>query len=168
MCYWYFFHLSSFLMKIHSKLNKLRIKKIDCYIVSDLRFLLEIQAILQETSLFLSAQMAVLSSFFSNVLYLGCTYKFDPNLFSYLLCKNLVDSITLRKTIKKSARGLSDYSHLNWRHTTNKTVIEVSDQSALIYNNALGRESYDLENEIVIRRKIKIEICREILYGYNV
>ena len=50
-------------MKIHSKLNNFRIKKLDCYIVSDLRFLLEIQAVLPETSPFLSAQMAVLSSF---------------------------------------------------------------------------------------------------------
>ena len=49
---------------MHSKLNKFSIKKLDCYIVSDLRFLLEIQDILPETSPFLSAQMVVLSSFF--------------------------------------------------------------------------------------------------------
>jgi hypothetical protein len=54
-------------MKIHSKLNKFRIKKLDWYIVSDLRVLLEIQAILPETSPFLSAQMAVLEQLFSNV-----------------------------------------------------------------------------------------------------
>ena len=54
-----------FWMKIHSKLNRFRINKIlDCYIVSDLRFLLEIQGILPETNPYLSAQMAVLSSFF--------------------------------------------------------------------------------------------------------
>ena len=61
-----------FWMKIHSKLKKFRIKKkLDCYIVSDLRFLLEIQAILPETSPFLSAQMAVLSSFFQMFIVLG-------------------------------------------------------------------------------------------------
>jgi hypothetical protein len=53
----YFFHFSSFL-------NKFKIKKLDCYIVSDLRFLLEIQAILPETSPFLSAQIALVSTFF--------------------------------------------------------------------------------------------------------
>ena len=53
-------------MKIHSKLNKFRMKKIlDCYIVSDLRFSLEIQAILPETSPFLSGCAEQL---FSNVL----------------------------------------------------------------------------------------------------
>ena len=65
-----FFTFQVIWMKIHSKLNKFRIKKLDCYIVSDLRFLLEIQAILPKTSPFLSAQMAVLSSFFH--MYLGC------------------------------------------------------------------------------------------------
>ena len=50
-------------------------KKLDCYIVSDLRFLLEIQAILPETtSPFLSAQMAVLSSFFQMFIVHG-SYK---------------------------------------------------------------------------------------------
>ena len=58
------FTFQVFWMKIHSKLNKFRIKKLDCYIVSDPRFLRETQAILPETSHFLSAQMAVLSSFF--------------------------------------------------------------------------------------------------------
>jgi hypothetical protein len=43
-------------MKIHSKLNKFGTKNT---IVSDLRFLLEIQAILPETSPFLCVQMAV-------------------------------------------------------------------------------------------------------------
>ena len=65
--YWimdYFFHFSSFCVKIHSNLNKFTIKKNYCYIVSDLKFLLEIQAILPKTSPFLSAQMAVLSSCF--------------------------------------------------------------------------------------------------------
>jgi hypothetical protein len=37
-------------MKIHSKLNKFRIKKLDCFDVSDFRILLEIQAILLKTS----------------------------------------------------------------------------------------------------------------------
>ena len=60
----YFFHFSSFRMKINYKLNKFRIKNLDCYIVTDLRFLLEMQAILPKTSPFVSAQMAVLSSFF--------------------------------------------------------------------------------------------------------
>ena len=69
-------------MKIHSKLNKFRIKKkLDCYIVSDLRFLLEIQAILSETSPFLSAQMAVLSSFFQMFIVLGMyNFGFDYDL----------------------------------------------------------------------------------------
>ena len=62
------FTFHDFLMKIHSKLNKFRIKKtLDCYIVSNFMFLFEIQVILPETSPFSSAQMAVLSSFFSNV-----------------------------------------------------------------------------------------------------
>ena len=43
---------------------KFRTKKLDGFIVSDLRFLLEIRAILPETSPFLSAQMAVPSSLF--------------------------------------------------------------------------------------------------------
>ena len=60
-----------FWIEIHSKLNKFRIKKLDCYIVSDFRFLLEIQAILLETSPFLSAQMAVLSSFLKMFRLLG-------------------------------------------------------------------------------------------------
>ena len=60
--------LSLFWMKIHSKLNEFRIKILDSYIISDLRFLLEIQAILPETSPFLAAQMAVLSSFFQKFL----------------------------------------------------------------------------------------------------
>ena len=64
-------------MKIHSKLNKFRIKnKLDCYIVSDLRFLLEIQAILPNNSPFLSAQMAVLSNFFQMFIALGM-YNFE-------------------------------------------------------------------------------------------
>jgi hypothetical protein len=66
-------------MKIHSKLNEFRIKKLDCYIVSDLRFLLEIQAIVPKISPFLSSQMAVLCSFFSNVYStweLGCITLF--------------------------------------------------------------------------------------------
>jgi putative flippase GtrA len=46
-------------------------KKVVCYIVSDLWILLEIQAILPETSLFLSAQLAVLSSFFQMFIVLG-------------------------------------------------------------------------------------------------
>ena len=68
------FTFQVFWMKVHSKLNKFSIKKLGCYIVSDLRFLLEIQAILPKTSPFLFAQMAVLSSFFSNLynIYLGC------------------------------------------------------------------------------------------------
>ena len=49
--------------------------------MSDLRFLLEIQAILPETSLFLSAQMAVLSSFFQMFIVLGM-YNFGLGLFS--------------------------------------------------------------------------------------
>ena len=60
-------------MKIHSKLNKFRMKK--NYVVSDLRLLLEIQAILPETSPFLSAQMAVLSNFFQMFIVLG-VYNF--------------------------------------------------------------------------------------------
>jgi hypothetical protein len=71
-------------MKIHSKLNKFRIKKLDCYIVSDFRFLLEIQAILPETSPFLSAQMAVLSSFFQVFIVLGM-YNFAWNVNCALL-----------------------------------------------------------------------------------
>ena len=54
-------------------------KKLYCYIVSDLRFLLEIQAILPETSPFLSAQMAVLSSFFQMFIVLGM-HNFDLRL----------------------------------------------------------------------------------------
>jgi hypothetical protein len=65
------FTFQGFWMKIHSKLNKFSIKKLDCYVVSDLRFLLEIQAILLETSPFLSAQMAVMSSFFQMFIVLG-------------------------------------------------------------------------------------------------
>ena len=42
-----------------------------CYIVSDLRFLLEIHDILPKTSPFLSAQMIVLSSFFEMFIVLG-------------------------------------------------------------------------------------------------
>ena len=61
------FTLQVFWMKMHSKLNKL----LDCYIVSDLRFLLEIQAILPETKTFLSNQMAGLSSFFQMFIVLG-------------------------------------------------------------------------------------------------
>ena len=44
----------------------------DCYIVSDLSFLLKIQSVLLETSPFLSAQMAVLSSFFQ--MFIVCMY----------------------------------------------------------------------------------------------
>jgi hypothetical protein len=55
-----------------------RIKKLDFYIVSNLRFFLEIQAILPETSPFLSAQMAVLSSFFQIFIVLGM-YNFARN-----------------------------------------------------------------------------------------
>ena len=58
-------------MKIHSKLNELRIKKLECYIVSELRFVLEIQANLPETSSSLSAQIAVLNSFFEMFIVLG-------------------------------------------------------------------------------------------------
>ena len=71
----YFFHFSRFWM-IPSKLNKFRIKKLDCYIVSDLKFLHEIQAILPETRP-LSAQMSVLSSFFQMFIVLGM-YYFAP------------------------------------------------------------------------------------------
>ena len=63
-----------FWMKIHSKLDKFRIKKLECYIVSDLRFLLEIKAILPETSPLISAQMAVLSCFFQMLIHI---YNFD-------------------------------------------------------------------------------------------
>ena len=63
-------------MKINSKLNKFRIKKLECYIVSGLRFLLEIQAILPETSPFSFVQMAMLSSFFQMFIVLGM-YNFD-------------------------------------------------------------------------------------------
>ena len=73
----YFFHFSRFFwMKIHPKLNKFRIKELDWYIVSDFRFLLEIQAILPKTSLFLPAQMAVLYSFFQMFIVLGM-YNFQ-------------------------------------------------------------------------------------------
>ena len=74
-----YFHLlfNILSMKIHSKLNKFKIKKLDCYIVPHLRFLLEIlQAILPETSPFLSSQMAVLSSFFQIFMVLGM-YNID-------------------------------------------------------------------------------------------
>ena len=82
-------------MKIHSKLNKFRIKKLNCYIVSDLRFLLEIQAILPETSPFLSAQMAVLSSFFQLFIVLGM-YNFvskvvHPGLTQVVLAEPLAE-----------------------------------------------------------------------------
>ena len=46
-----FFHFSSFWMRIHSKLNKFRIKntcKLDCYIVSDLRFYLKYKVFCQK------------------------------------------------------------------------------------------------------------------------
>ena len=66
-------------MKIHPKLNKFRIKRLDGYIVSDLRFLLKIQAILPETSPFLFAQMAVLSSSFQMFIVLGM-YNFAAKL----------------------------------------------------------------------------------------
>ena len=51
------FTFQVFWMKIHSKLNRFRIKKLYWHIVSDFRFLLGIQAILPKNSLFLSAQM---------------------------------------------------------------------------------------------------------------
>ena len=51
---------------------------LDCYIVSDLRFLLEIQAILPETSPFSSTQMAVLSSFFQMFIVFGM-YNFGSS-----------------------------------------------------------------------------------------
>ena len=75
----YFFHV--FWKKLHSKLTKFRIKKyvLDCYIVSDLRFLLEIQAILPKTSPFSCAQMAMLSGFFQMFIVLGM-YNFGGNL----------------------------------------------------------------------------------------
>ena len=64
---------------MHSRSNKFRIKKnLDCNIVSDLKFLLEIQAILPETSPILSAQMAVLSRFFQMIIELGM-YNFENN-----------------------------------------------------------------------------------------
>ena len=63
-------------MKIHSKLNELKIKKLDCYIIPEFRFLLEIQAILSETSPFISAQMTVLSSFFKMFIELLGMYNF--------------------------------------------------------------------------------------------
>ena len=67
-------------MKIHFELNKFGIKNIlDCYIVSNLRFLLEIQAIMLEISPFSSAQMAMLSSFLQMFIVLGM-YKFVENL----------------------------------------------------------------------------------------
>ena len=65
-----------FWMKIHFKLNNSEKKILDCHIVSDLRILLEIQGVLPETSPFLSAQMAVLSSFFQMFIVLGM-YNFD-------------------------------------------------------------------------------------------
>ena len=90
----YFFTFQVFWMKIQTKLNRFRIKKLYCYIVSDLRFLLEIQAILPETSPFLFAQMAVLSSFFQMfIVYLGCitlhraldqAFFFDHSLYTCL------------------------------------------------------------------------------------
>ena len=58
MCY--FFHFSRFFWM------KFRIKMIDCYIFSELRFLFEIQ-----TNPFLAAQMALPSSFFQMFIGLG-------------------------------------------------------------------------------------------------
>ena len=46
-------------------------KTLDCYIVSDLRFLIERLPILPKTSPFLSAQMAMLSNFFQMFIVLG-------------------------------------------------------------------------------------------------
>ena len=66
-----FFTFQVFWMIIHPKLNKFRLKRLDGYIVSDLRFLFKIQAILPETSPFLFAQMTVLSSFFQMFIVLG-------------------------------------------------------------------------------------------------
>ena len=69
----YSFHFSSFWMKIHSKLNRFRIKEkiLDCYIAYDLRYLLEIQGIQPKTSPFLYPIMAVNSSFFQMLIVLG-------------------------------------------------------------------------------------------------
>ena len=67
-------------------------KKLDCYIVSDLRFLLEIQAILPETCPFLFAQMAVLSSFFQMFIVLGM-YNFASAL-HYAVCAARVITCT--------------------------------------------------------------------------
>ena len=50
-----------------------------CYIVSDFRFLLEIQAILPETSPFSLVQMAVFNSFFQMSIVLGM-YNFESRL----------------------------------------------------------------------------------------
>jgi hypothetical protein len=54
-----FFSFQVFEVKIHSKLNK--------FIFSDLRFLLEILAILPKTSSFLCDQMDLSEKLFSNV-----------------------------------------------------------------------------------------------------
>ena len=63
-------------------------RKIYCYTVSDLRFLLKIQAILPETSPFLFAQMAVLSSSFQMFIVLGM-YNFAFLLpYLTLFCEN--------------------------------------------------------------------------------
>jgi hypothetical protein len=78
-----------FLTKIHSKFNKFRVKKLD------LRFLLEIQAILPETSPFLSAQMAVLSSFFQMFIVLGM-YNFEMRVdFLFFVCTYLTEYMWL-------------------------------------------------------------------------
>ena len=70
-----------FWMKIHSKLNKFRIKNRLLYCF---RFLLEIQAILPKTSPFLSAQIAVLSSFFQMFIVLGMYNFGGPSMMSCL------------------------------------------------------------------------------------
>jgi hypothetical protein len=65
-------------------------------IVSDLRFLLEIKAIQPETSPFLSAQMAVLSSFFQMFIVLGM-YNF-----AYLVKK--ARKVNKQKFCRKNSR----------------------------------------------------------------
>ena len=71
----YFFHFSQLWLKIYSTFNwKFRIEIQNAIFFSDFRSLLDVQSNLPETSPFLSAQMAVLSSSFSVFTVLG-TYN---------------------------------------------------------------------------------------------
>ena len=98
-----FFGWKYILNRINSEFKK----KIDCYIVSDLRFLLKKvkiqQAILLETSPFLSAQMAVLSSFFQVFRVLGM-YNFGVILknstpLTFSRVKDFIDTSTFAKFV---------------------------------------------------------------------